>query len=48
MRKKALDRLQQRSGRTNATKIVLDGFATSEWNRKIILSGEVRRRIGKG
>ena len=47
-RGKASNRLRQRSGRTNATKKRVGRHPTSERKRKIIMSDEVRRRIGKG
>jgi hypothetical protein len=45
-RGKASDRLRQRAN--NATKKRVGRLPTSEQNWKIILSDEVRRRIGKG
>jgi hypothetical protein len=44
-RGKALDRLRQRANKCNKTRV--GRLPTSERNRKIILSDEVRRRIGK-
>jgi hypothetical protein len=43
---KASDRLRQRANKRN--KNCFGRLPTSERNRKIILSDEVRRRIGKG
>jgi hypothetical protein len=45
-RVKASDRLRQRANKRNKNR--LGRLPTSERNRKIILSDEVRRRIGKG
>jgi hypothetical protein len=45
-RGKAPDRLRQRANRRNKNRV--GRLPTSERNRKIILSEEVRRRIGKG
>jgi hypothetical protein len=42
---KASDRLRQRANKRNKTRV---GRPTSEQNRKIILSEEVRHKIGKG
>jgi len=47
-RGKVSDRLLQRSGRTNAKKQSVGRHPTSEQNGKIIMSDEIRRRIGKG
>ena len=43
---KASDRFRQRANKRNKTRV--GRLPTSERNRKIILSDEVRRRIGKG
>jgi hypothetical protein len=43
---KASDRLRQWANKRNKNHV--RRFPTSEWNRKIILSDEVRHRIGKG
>jgi hypothetical protein len=45
-RGKASDRLQQRANKRNKNHV--ERLSTSEQNSKIILSDEVRRRIGKG
>jgi hypothetical protein len=45
-RGKASDRLRHRANKRN--KDCVGRLPTSEQNRKIILSDEVRRRIGKG
>jgi hypothetical protein len=45
-RGKALDRLQQRANKRNKNRV--GRLPTSEQNWKIILSDEVRCRIGKG
>jgi hypothetical protein len=45
-RGKVSDRLRQRANKRNKNRV--GRFPTSERNRKIILSDEVRRRIGKG
>ena len=47
-KKKVLDRLLQRSRRTNAKKKSVGCHPTSEQNGKIIMSDKVRHRIGKG
>jgi hypothetical protein len=46
MRGKASDRLRQRANKCNKNRV--GRLPTSEQNRKIILSDEIRRRIGKG
>jgi hypothetical protein len=43
---KASDKLRQRANKRNKTRV--GRLPTSERNRKIILSDEVRRKIGKG
>jgi hypothetical protein len=43
---KASDRLRQRTNKSNKNSV--GRLPTLEWNRKITLSDEVRRRIGKG
>jgi hypothetical protein len=43
---KVSDRLRQRANKRNKNRV--GHLLTSERNRKIILSDEVRRRIGKG
>jgi hypothetical protein len=45
-RRKASDRLRQRANKRNKNRV--GRLPTSERNRKIILSDEVRRSIGKG
>jgi hypothetical protein len=45
-RGKASDRLRQRTNKRNKNRV--GRLPTSEQNWKIILSDEVRRRIGKG
>jgi hypothetical protein len=45
-KKKASDRLRQRANKRNKNRV--GRLPTSEQNRKIVLSDEVRRRIGKG
>jgi hypothetical protein len=45
-RGKASDRLRQRANRSNKNRV--GRLPTSERKRKIILSDEVRRRIGNG
>jgi hypothetical protein len=45
-RGKASDRLRQRANKRNKNRV--GRLSTSEQNSKIILSEEVRRRIGKG
>jgi hypothetical protein len=45
-RGKASDKLRQRANRRNKNRV--GRLPTSERNRKIVLSDEFRRRIGKG
>jgi hypothetical protein len=43
---KASDRLRQRANKRNKNRV--GHLPTSEHNRKIVVSYEIRRRIGKG